>query len=145
MQCCQYVKGVDEQGRVYQQYTDFGNKTSRGLKHLKVDNKIVQQYENSEDEEHCVVNIFEKNLSYIPSRDSFFTFVQELMMDLLFLSLLISLWEEIDKDKSFQRCAEQLVLKAERQGTLVRSPVPQFYINKNFQTRSFKNVQVTIL
>ena len=67
LQCCQYVKGVDEQGRVYLQYTDFSNKTSRGLKHLKVDNKTVRQYENPEDEEHCVVNIFEKYLSYIPS------------------------------------------------------------------------------
>ena len=37
-----------------------------------MDNKTVWQYENPEDEEHCVVNIFEKYLSYIPLRDSFF-------------------------------------------------------------------------
>ena len=33
-----------------------------GLKHMKVDNKAVRQYENVNDEDHCVVNIFEKIL-----------------------------------------------------------------------------------
>ena len=44
--------------RVYLEYTDFGSKTNAGgLKHLKVDNKCVCQYENVADADHCVVNI----------------------------------------------------------------------------------------
>ena len=45
--CAQYEKKVDENGDVYLQYTDFGSKTNRGgLKHMKVDNKVIRQYEN---------------------------------------------------------------------------------------------------
>ena len=34
LQCDQYQKKVDEQGRVYLEYTEFGNKDNRGgLKH----------------------------------------------------------------------------------------------------------------
>ena len=35
LQCSQYEKKVDEQGRIYLQYTDFGNKTNRGGLKLK--------------------------------------------------------------------------------------------------------------
>jgi len=41
---------------------------------MKVENKVVRQYENVDDEEHCVVNIFEKYFSLIPSRDKQFYF-----------------------------------------------------------------------
>ena len=64
---------MDENGDVYLQYTDSGRKTNRGgLKHMKVDNKVIKQYENPDDAEHCVVNIFEKYRSLIPSLDGFF-------------------------------------------------------------------------
>ena len=59
LQCNKYLKKVDEQGQVYLEYTYSGNKA----KHMKVDNKAVRRYENVNDEEHCVVNIFEKYLS----------------------------------------------------------------------------------
>ena len=39
---------------------------------VQVDNNAVCQYENVNDEEHCVVNIFEKYLSSIPRRDTQF-------------------------------------------------------------------------
>ena len=59
------MKQVDEQGRVYLEYTDFGNKTNRGgLKHMKVDNKAVRQYENTDDGEHCIVNILRNTLAF---------------------------------------------------------------------------------
>ena len=75
LQCSQYEKKVDDQGRVYLEYTDYGSKTNRGgLKHMKVENKIIRQYENPADEEHCVVNIFVKYLCFVPSRDKQFYF-----------------------------------------------------------------------
>lgn len=75
LQCSQYEKKVDEQGRVYLEYTDYGSKTNRGgLKHMKVENKTIRQYENPADEEHCVVNIFVKYLCFVPSRDKHFYF-----------------------------------------------------------------------
>jgi len=39
---------------------------------MKVDNKVVRQYENPEDSEYCVVTIFERYLSLIPSREGCF-------------------------------------------------------------------------
>ena len=39
---------------------------------MQVDNNTVRQYENVNDEEHCVVNIFEKYLLSIPRRDKQF-------------------------------------------------------------------------
>ena len=61
LQCKQFVKKVDEDGRLYLQHKDFGSKTNTGgLKPTKVDNKVVRQHENPEDSEHCVVNIFER-------------------------------------------------------------------------------------
>ena len=48
--CAQYEKKVDEECRIYLQYTDFGSKTNRGgLKYMKVDNKVICQYENPDD------------------------------------------------------------------------------------------------
>ncbi len=42
--CSQYEKKVDEVGRVYIEYTDFGSKTNRGgLKHMKVENKTIRK------------------------------------------------------------------------------------------------------
>ena len=52
-------------------YTDFGNKANRGgLKQVKMENKTVHQYQNVNDPDHCVVNIFD----YISARDSYFYF-----------------------------------------------------------------------
>ena len=35
LRCSQFAKKLDEKGRVYTEYTDFGNKTNRGgLKHI---------------------------------------------------------------------------------------------------------------
>ena len=64
-----------DQGKVYLEYTDYGSNTNcGGLKHMKVENKTIRQYENPADEEHCVVNIFVKYLSFVPSRDKHFYF-----------------------------------------------------------------------
>ena len=41
---------------------------------MKVDNKTVRQYENTDDSEHCVVNIFETYFSFLPRRDKQFYF-----------------------------------------------------------------------
>ena len=39
----QYQKKAEEQGRIYLEYTDLGNKANhRGLKHMKVDNKAIR-------------------------------------------------------------------------------------------------------
>ena len=68
-------KKLDEKGRVYIKYTDYGNKTNRGgLRHMKVENKSVRQYENLADPDHCVVNLFVKYFDFIPSRDKHFYF-----------------------------------------------------------------------
>ena len=68
-------KKVDESGQLYLEYTDRGSKTNRGgLKHMKVANKKVRQYENPDDPDHCVVNIFETYLSFIPCMDGNFYF-----------------------------------------------------------------------
>ena len=55
LMCAQYEKKVDERGRIYLQYTDFESTTNHGgLKH----NKVIRQYENPDDEEHYIVNIY---------------------------------------------------------------------------------------
>ena len=59
----QFTKKLNENG-VYLEYVDFGNKCNRGgLKHMKVDNKIVRQYEDASDPDYDVVNIF---VLYLP-------------------------------------------------------------------------------
>ena len=69
------LRKVDELGRLYLEYTDCGSKTNRGgLKHMKVENKTVRQYENLDDSEHCILNIFEFYFSLIPNRDLYFYF-----------------------------------------------------------------------
>ncbi len=63
----QYTKKLDEKGRVYIEYVDFGNKCNRGgLKHMKVDNKVVRRYEDENDPDHDLVNLFVKYLHYLP-------------------------------------------------------------------------------
>ena len=58
---------------MYLEHVDYGNKTNRGgLKHMKVDNKVVRQYENVEDPDHDVVNLFVKHLTYTPKDVSHF-------------------------------------------------------------------------
>ena len=50
LKCLQFEKSVDEKGHVYLEYTDFGSKTNAGgLKHMKVENKCIRQYENPVD------------------------------------------------------------------------------------------------
>ena len=69
LMCAQYEKKVDEKGKIYLQYTYFGSKPNRGgLKHMKVDNKVILQYKNP-DEEHCIVNI---SVSVIPTTNAHF-------------------------------------------------------------------------
>ena len=88
LMCAQYEKKVDEKSRIYLQYTDFGRKTNHGgLKHMKVDNKVIRQYENPDDEEHCIVNIFVNYLSVIPTADALFTIILFVIMVLEFQSL----------------------------------------------------------
>lgn len=41
---------------------------------MKVENKAIRQYENLNDPEHCVVNIFLRYFDVIPFRDRFFYF-----------------------------------------------------------------------
>ena len=75
LRCAQFEKKVDEKQRVYLEYTDYGSKTNRGgLKHIKVENKTVRQYENVSDPDHCVVNIFVKYFDLIPDRSLHFYF-----------------------------------------------------------------------
>ena len=75
LSCSQFAKKLDEKGRVYIEYTDFGSKTNRGgLKHMKVQNKTIRQYENPDDADHCVVNLFVKYFDFIPNRDRHFYF-----------------------------------------------------------------------
>ena len=60
---------MDEKNRVYLEYVDYGNKAYRGgLKHMKVEPKVIRQYENTSDPDHCVVNIFVLHvyLLYLP-------------------------------------------------------------------------------
>ena len=53
LKCSQFTKHLDEQKRVYMEYTDYGSKTNRGgLKHIKVENKTIRQYENPDDPDH---------------------------------------------------------------------------------------------
>ena len=95
----QYQKKVDEQGRVSLEYSDFGCKTNRGgLKHMKVDNKVIRQYENPSDGEHCVVNIFVYYLTLIPGNDDKF-YYRALEAD----DLVSSLWEEINYSRYVQK------------------------------------------
>ena len=39
---------------------------------MKVDNKVIRQYANPDDKEHCIVNIFVNYLSMIPTTDAHF-------------------------------------------------------------------------
>ena len=41
---------------------------------MKVNNKTVKQYENLDDPDHCVVNLFETYLSFIPRTNGNFYF-----------------------------------------------------------------------
>ena len=75
LKCAQFEKKLDEKGRVYIEYTDFRSKTNRGgFKHMKVQNKTIRQYENVNDADHCVVNIFVKYFDFILNRDEHFYF-----------------------------------------------------------------------
>ena len=75
LKCSQFIKKVDADQHVYMVYTDYGNKSNRGgLKTMKVDAKCIKQYENSENPDRCVVNIFEFYFSRIPSREGQFYF-----------------------------------------------------------------------
>ena len=54
----QFEKNVDENGKVYLQFSGYASKTNRGgLRHMTtVDDKVVRQYENTDDPQqvlHC--------------------------------------------------------------------------------------------
>ena len=69
----QFSKKVDEKGCVYLEYVDYGNKAYRGgPKHMKVEPKVIRQYENTSDPDHCVVNIFVLYLLYLPQEVDYF-------------------------------------------------------------------------
>ena len=69
------MKKVDEKKRVYLEFTEYGSKCRcGGLNHLKVENKHVQQYENLNNPEHCVVNIFVIYFASIPDTSGQFYF-----------------------------------------------------------------------
>lgn len=73
LRCAQFEKKLDEKGRVCIGYTDFGSKTNcGGLKHMKVENKTIHQYENVSDPDHCAGNIFVKYFDFIPNCDGHF-------------------------------------------------------------------------
>ena len=74
LQCSPHEKKVDDRGKVYLEYTNYGSKTNCGLKHMNLENQTIRQYENPADKEHCVVNIFVKYLCFVPSRDKHFYF-----------------------------------------------------------------------
>ena len=75
LECSHFEKEVDKSGRLYLEFTDRGSKTNRGgLKHMKIDNKTVRQYENVDDPDNCVVNIFDTYLLLLPSLDGNFYF-----------------------------------------------------------------------
>ena len=44
LNCKQFQKKVDENGKVFLEYTDFGSKNNKGgLHHMKFNNKVVRQ------------------------------------------------------------------------------------------------------
>ena len=85
----QFSKRVDKEGRVYLEYVRYDNKTNRGgLKHMKVDNKVVRQYENPDDPDHAVVNRFVCCISPLVSFTS--TLGHYVTTDLVFLGMGLS-------------------------------------------------------
>ena len=41
------------------EYVDYGNRAYRGgLKHMKVEPKVIQQYEDTSNLEHCIMHSF---------------------------------------------------------------------------------------
>ncbi len=113
----QFSKKIDQKGRVYLQYTDFGNKTNRGgLKHMKVEPKIVQQYEDENDPDHCVVNIFVKYICFTyPRMLITFIAVLFLMTTLVYHVIVSRPWDETSSRKSLHKCAKKLVYKDGKQ------------------------------
>ena len=72
LQCSRFEKKIDESGRLYLEYIGRSSKTNKGsLKHMKK-YKTVRQYENPDNPEHCVVNMFETYLSFIISTEGNF-------------------------------------------------------------------------
>ena len=121
---------------MYLEYTDFGNKTNRGgLKHMKVDNKAVRQYENTDDGEHCIVNILRNTLAFCQHVINNFTSVHFLTMVRVFQNLVNSLLDEIGWRKSFLKCARPQAYKAVKQATQERSRV-QLYSTKRTSVTS---------
>ena len=94
------------------EYTYSGNKANRGgLKYMKLDNKALRQYENVNDEEHCVVNIFEKYLSKPRCETSSSTSALFQIMGQVFQDLVTSLLDKISYRKSSLMCVRLLEYK----------------------------------
>ena len=69
----QFQKKVDKNGKVYLQFTEHASKTNRGgLHHMKVNNKIIRQYENTADPDRCIVNIYVLYFLLIPKTGHFY-------------------------------------------------------------------------
>ena len=68
----QFEKKVDENGKVFLQFTGRASKTNRGgLHHMKI-NKVIRQYENLSDPQHCIVNIYVLYFTLIPKTGQFY-------------------------------------------------------------------------
>ena len=94
------------------EYTYSGNKANHGgLKYMKLDNKALRRYENVNDEEHCVVNIFEKYLSKPRCETSSSTSALFQTMGQVFQDLVTSLLDKISYRKSSLMCVWLLEYK----------------------------------
>lgn len=132
LQCSQFEKKIDEMGHVYLEYTDFGSKTNAGdLKHLKVENKCVRQYENPADFWYVLQRIVLV----------IFTFVLWLMVAVVFQSSRVNLLAGIALQRSFRICVNQLVLEDERPVILVKLQVLPPCTIRTLRTNWSKNEQ----
>ena len=71
---------------------------------MKLDNKALRRYENVNDEEHCVVNIFEKYSSKPRCETSSSTSALFQTMGQVFQDLVTSLLDKISYRKSSLMC-----------------------------------------
>lgn len=66
-QLCRQVVSIEGEARVCYTYTEHGSKNrQKSLKQLRLDNKVVHQYETPDSGERCHVSILDKYMSKIP-------------------------------------------------------------------------------
>ena len=69
----QFEKKVDQNNKVYLQFTGHACKTNQGgLHHMKVKNKIIRQYEDTDNPSQCIVNAFVLYFTTIPKAGQFY-------------------------------------------------------------------------